>query len=328
MAKKRPDKLLSQAKRVKVFNSGLEAWLYDHSYRDALKASGAFEVDTDEAAFNKAMQGFVRAGRILCYALMQDDSLDIAVAVGAPPAAGALGGVPWRKPQAAFLRLPTGRLVIESSDALTLRKLKPTDPGAEIKVPPGDYRVTLNRVDWDVLAEDEIEWDGPSEYITLTGGPAAKPVRGQPAILPWDEPAAGDATWKVEHGAYAGAAIFDDDLMAMRIAISQAGVTQLGLTDKSVTLLSVPSMNFECALVWVRGDRMQGAYYDRLERLHPPVACRGKEWALCNLQLETPGDQTLFCMRRDAQWKVPRKARSLWHPATMQVLQAQALERK
>lgn len=328
MARKPPKKLMASAQRVKVFNSGLEVWLYDPSFRAPLKASGAFETDAGEGVFEKAMRGFVQKGRIMAYSLMQDDSIDVAVSVRKPLAPAELGSIPWREPQVGFLRLPTGRLVIESNDSLTLRKLKPTDPGAEITVPPGDYLVTLYRVDWDALAEDEIEWDGPSEFITLTSGAMAKPVRGQPAVLAWEKPESNDASWKIEGGLYAGAAIFDDDLMAMRIAIGQEGVSQLGLLDRSVTLLSVPELNFEIALVWISGDRRQGAYYDRLERLHPPKACLGKEWAICNLQVETQGDQTIFCLRRDARSKIPRKDRGAWRRATMRVLDDRALERK
>ena len=161
MAQTLSKKLLSAAQRVKVFNSGLEVWLYDRSFRNPLKASGAFEVDAGGAVFEKAMQGFVREGRILSYSLMQDDSLDLALAVRKPLTKAELGTISWREPQQAFLRLPTGRLVVESNDSLTIRKLKPTDPGAEIMVPPGDYLVTLYRVDWDVLADDDIDWAGP-----------------------------------------------------------------------------------------------------------------------------------------------------------------------
>lgn len=328
MARKLPGKLLSTAQRVKVFNSGLEVWLYDQSFRKPLKASGAFEVDADEGLLEKAMTRFAQTGRIVAYSLMQDDSVDLAIAVRKPLAAAELGAVPWRKPQVAFLSIPSGRLVIESNDSLTLRTLKPTDKGAEIKVAPGDYLVTLHRVDWDVIAENDIEYEGPSEFITLTSGRMAKPVPGQPAVLAWEEPGAEDADWKIDNGAYAGAVIFDDDLLAMRIALGQEGVAQLGLRDRAMTLLNVPDLNLEFALVWISGDRAQGAYYDRLERLRPPKACAGKEWAICNLEVETAGEQTLFCLRRDAKLKIPRQNRDAWHRATMRVLEERALEKK
>lgn len=328
MARQLSRKLLASAQRVKVFNSGLNVWLYDRSFREELKASEAFEVATDAEVFEQAMQGFVQDGRIISYDLMQDDFLDIAVAVREPLTAKELGSIPWREPQQAFLRLPTGRLVVESNDSLTIRSLQPTDPGAEVTVPPGDYLVTLHRVDWDTLAEDEIDWDGPSEFITLTSGPAAQPVRGQPAVLPWEQPEAEATAWKIDAGVYTGAAIFDDDLMAIRIALDQQAISQMGLQDRSVTLLSVPDVSFECALVWVRGDRKQGAYYDRLERLRPPAVCAGKEWAICNLELETPSDKSIFCLRRDPKVKVAKSKRKVWHPATMQVIDTRALERK
>jgi hypothetical protein len=319
--------LLTGLQRLGIFNSGLEVWLYDRSYRDELKASGAFEEDADEALFEKALQAFVRDGRIMAYQLMQDDSLDMAVAVRKPFTTRDLAGARWLDPQQGFLRLPSGHLVVESNDSLTLRKSKPTDPGAELAVPPGNYLATLYRVDWDALEGDGIECEGPSEIITLTGGPKAKPVRGQPALLPWAPRGPGSASWKIDNGVYTGAVLLHDDEMAMSIALDAAGISQLGLKDRSIALLSVPDLAFECVLVCVAGDKTQKPYYDRLERLRPPAAHAGKQWAHCQLDLD-PGAQSVFCLRRNSKTRVPRKQQNAWHKATMKVLDVQALEKR
>ena len=318
---------LSEAQRVGIYNSGLEVWLYDKSCRSELKASGAFEEDADEAIFEKAMQAFVRDGRIMAYQLMQDDSLDIAVIVRKPLTTQELAGGRWLEPQKGYLQLPSGRLVVESNDSLTIRKSKPTNPGAELAVPPGNYLATLYRVDWDALEADGMEWHGPSEIITLTGSAKAKPVRGQPAILPWEPRGPGSASWKIDNGVYAGAVVFHDDEMAMSIALDAAGIAQLGLKDKSVALLSVPELAFECVLVCVTGDKAHKPYYDRLEKLRPPAAHAGKQWAHCQLDLD-PGAQSVFCLRRNSKTKVPKKQQNAWHEATMRVLELQALEKR
>lgn len=323
---KLPRHLSDNAMRVTVFNSGLNVWLYDRGFRDELLASGAFEISADPAVFEKAMREFVRLGRLMSYDLMQDDSIDVAISIREPLSRKELGKIPWREPQQAFLSLPTGRLVIESNDSLTIRSLSPTDPGGEVSVPPGDYLVTLYRVDWDTLAEDEIEWDGPSEFITLTAGPAAKPVTDQPISLPWDIAIPDAETFSVIEGVYSGSVIFDDDLMAMRVALDREVIAKLGLTDSSVTVITVHDVPFECALVWVQGDRMKGEYYDRLERLRPPAEFPGKEWAICNLKLETSESTYVFCLRRDSKQKITKAMRNVWHPATMRVIEARALE--
>ena len=326
-SKDRKKGVLDGAQRVEIFNSGMEVWLYDKSYRDELKASGAFEEDADETLFEKAMQAFVRGGRLMAYQLMQDDSLNIAVAIRAPFAGKELAGGRWLAPQQAFLRLPSGRLVVESNDSLTIRKSQPTDPGAELEVPPGNYLATLYRIDSDALEADEIDWEGPSEIITLTPGAKAKPVRGQPGLLPWEPSTSGNAAWKVMDGAYEGAVLFHDDEMAMSIALDAAGVAQLGLKDKSVALLSVPALAFECVLVWVAGDKSQMAYYNRLEKLKPPAAQAGKQWGHCPLDLE-PGAQSVVCLRRNSKTRVSKKQQNTWHPASMHALEALALEKR
>ena len=317
-------RLRGDAQVAEVFNSGLEVWLYDASHRDALKSSGAFETDADDALFEKKMKAFVKEGLIMAYQLMQDDSLGIAVAVGEPLSKKELAAARWLKPQKAFLRLPSGRLVIESNDALTVRREAPTDPGAELAITPGDYLATLYRIDWDALEADGLSWAGPNEFITLTPGAKAVPVRGQPALLPWEPRGPGRAKWSVDGNSYDGAALFYDDEMAMCVALDPAGAERLGMKDGSMSVVSVPSLGFECVLVFVTGDTQKGGFYSRLERVRPPREYAGKEWAHCWFQ---PQAETLFCMRRLSKVRAPKKQQNVWHPATMRVVEARAREK-
>ena len=200
-------------------------------------------------------------------------------------------------------------------------------PAAELEVPPGDYLATLYRIDWDALEADEVEWQGPSEIITLTPGEKAKPVRGQPGILPWEPKGPGKADWKIENGLYEGAVVFHDDEMAMSIAIDAAGIAKLGLKDRSIAILNVPTLSLECVLVCVTGDKTKFEYFDRLEKLRPPAGLAGKQWAHCQLDFEA-GAQSMFCLRRSSKTRVPKKQQNAWIQATMRVLDAQALEKR
>ena len=317
---------LAQAQRIRagatlveVFNSGLEVWLYDASHRAALKSSGAFETDVDDAVMIEKMETFVKSGSIMAYGLAEDNSLNIAVAVGAPLSRKERVSARWLKPQQGFLRLPTGRLVIESNDALTIRKEKPTDRGAELAVPPGDYLATLHRIDWDALEADEIEWDGPHEFITLTPGPKAKPVRNQPAFLPWEPAGPGKAKWTVQGGVYRGSVQFHDASTAMSVALDAKGAGQLGLHDCCVALLSVPDLKLECPLVFLAGDARKYEFFARVEKVRVPREYAGREWAHAWMQ---PDMDAMFCMRVNPRVVVPKKQHNVWHPATIQVVKA------
>jgi hypothetical protein len=317
--------LRADARYAEVFNSGMEVWLYDAAHREKLKASGAFETELETAELEKRMREFAKEGLIMAYQLMQDDSLSVAVAVGEPLSDRELGAARWLAPQKAFVRLPSGRLVIESNDALTLRSEEPADKGAELAVPPGDYLATLYRIDHDALEADELEWHGPNEFIVLTPGAAAKPVDGQPAFLPWEPRGPGEATWKVEPGSYEGQALVHDADTTISVALDVAGGERFGLVDGALAKLTVPGLGIECVLVHLVGDPKKYEFFARQEELKPPPAHAGGDWAHCWFQ---PGMARLFCMRRAAKKRVPKKQHETWHPATMRLLEARALERK
>jgi hypothetical protein len=317
--------LRADARYAEVFNSGLEVWLYDATHRDTLKSSGAFETELETPELEKHLVAFAQQGLIMAYQLMQDDSLSIAVAVGEPLSEKELGAARWLEPQRAFLRLPSGRLVIESNDALTIRSEEPTDKGAELAVPAGDYRVTLYRIDHDALEADELEWHGPNEFIVLTPGDTARPVKDQPAFLPWVMRGPGEAAWTIEAGVYRGAALVHDADTTISVALDPTGAERLGLADGALAKLSVPALDIECVLVYVVGDTQKFDFHARLDRITPPKGHAGGDWAHCWLQ---PGMDRLFGMRRAAKRRVPKKMQETWHPATLTLLAGRALEKR
>jgi hypothetical protein len=317
--------LRADARYAEVFNSGLEVWLYDAGHRQKLKASGAFETELETAELDRRMREFGAQGLIMAYQLEEDNSLSVAVCVGEPLSDKELAAARWLEPQKAFLRVPSGRLVVESNDALTIRSEAPSDKGAELEVPPGDYLATLYRIDHDALEADELAWKGPEQIIVLTSGAVAKPVPGQPAFLPWEPRGPGDAKWSVEGGTYQGMALVHDADTTVSVALDLAGAERLGLTDGALARLSIAALKIDCVLVYLVGDTQKGEFYQRMDKLLPPAGYAGGEWAHCWLQV---GMDRLFGMRRNPQGRVAKKLQETWHPATMTLLPQRALEKK
>ena len=315
----------ADAHYAEVFNSGLEVWLYDASHRGTLKASRVFEVDAEDSAFEQQMLGFLKRGLIAAYQLEQDDSLSVAVAVGEPLTSKELGVARWLEPQKAYLRLPSGRLIIESNDALTLRETPPTDAGAELAVPAGDYLMTLYRIDDDALEADGIEWHGPNQFMVLTPGAAAKPVRDAPVFLAWTPRGPGEASWTVEPGEYRGMALAHDADTTISVALDRTGGAKLGLADLALLALSVPALGIDSTLVYLEGNAEGFEFFARLDKVKRPREHAKGEWAHCWFQ---PGLDRLFGMRVDGKIRVPKKLQETWHPATLRLLAGRALEKK
>lgn len=151
-----------------VYNDGLSVFLYDAANREALREVGAALVHSDEdsAEYKRAAKRVAAQRSLVQYELAEDDSLRVGVVVGPPLTAKERRGVPWRKPATTLLALPSGRLCVESLNALAIDGAEaPSDRGAEVEVPPGEYVLTLHRVDFEQL---EGDYDGPSEIVTLT----------------------------------------------------------------------------------------------------------------------------------------------------------------
>jgi hypothetical protein len=172
---------------LRVPNSGLEVWLYDDANRETIRGAaasgfGGMPGDVEEQS---------RRGLIVGYSLMQDDDLDVAVCVGDPLTDDELSGTRWLEPQTAFLRLPSGKLCVESNDASRVGPEQPTEAGAVVELPAGEYRLTLYRIDHEALDRERLSWSGPQEVIVLT--PGGTPADAAQELLPF-EPRR-DTTW-------------------------------------------------------------------------------------------------------------------------------------
>lgn len=183
MAKGGPKSLRGRGKRVRVPNSGREVWVYDDANRDTIRTVGPPE--TGAGGMPPAFEQSARGGLVLGYSLLQDDEVDVEVHVGAPFTPAELARGRWLEPQHAFLRVPSGRLCVESNDASRIGPEAPTEKGKTVTVPKGEYRVTLLRVDHEALDREGLAWQGAEEMLLLTpGGTAADAVA---ELLPFEE---------------------------------------------------------------------------------------------------------------------------------------------
>jgi hypothetical protein len=195
------------AKRLNVYNEGGLVYIFDQGSLPALAASGAdFQSGfaDEESEVDPTLRKLAREGLFLAYELQQDDPVAVEVVVGPPLTTKELAVGRWHKPQRAFLRLPSGKLVVHTPNTLPIHD-KPTDKPGRATVPPGNYVATLYRIDWDELRNDGIViddeetgeerlWEGPEEVIVLTPAADAKPVRGARSYLRF--PQKSTSVWK------------------------------------------------------------------------------------------------------------------------------------
>ena len=174
----RPD-----AQRVEVYNEGLAVYLHDPSNAAAILAANPQSVlamSDVEPSKDKALKKIVEQGLLVTYYLRQDDPIVVEVSVGPPldkaelKAIGKMG-VSLMKPAQTVIGLPGGRLRIDTPNTFRLSEESrayaeeyekihgkaPADSdlkafgleeeSGEIAVPPGDYVLSLYRVDFEKM---------------------------------------------------------------------------------------------------------------------------------------------------------------------------------
>jgi len=167
------------ARRVRIYNTSLGVYLYDPANAPAIQKSDV------ELASPQDLAKLDGQRLLVCYELWEDNSLDVEVVVGRPLTQKELATGRWMKTQRARLDLPSGTLHVDSADTLRLGDHKPTDPGATLRVPAGEYVLTLYRIFPEQLRADGIEkYRGPQEVVILTPAAEAKPLESEQAYLP------------------------------------------------------------------------------------------------------------------------------------------------
>jgi hypothetical protein len=312
------DAIRPRARRVQLFNSGLEVWLFDEQHLRAIRESGAISglIDGDESLLGAEMQ----AGRLVGYSLWQDDGLDIGVVVGEPLTPSELACTEWLEPQRALLRLPSGRLCIDSNDSSRIGPETPTETGATLDVPPGDYRVTLHRADREALERQERTWEGPQEIVVLTPGGSAEDAARR--LLPFSRRR--DLSWvgqyRIDGRTFHGLVSFDDPSSTYVANLDAAAAQVLRLDVGRLLRVTCPEVGLTITTVfasnWEEGrglavpDDVDEYAYACITRIR---RCEGKD--------------VLFGRRAKAKTTIEARHNGLWWPATIEVLEEQLAPR-
>lgn len=299
--------------QLSLYNSGNEVWLYDDANADAIRASGSLNFLDGSAS--EPFESLTKRGLIVGYSLEQDDELEIAVYVGDPLTDAELSASRWLEPQTAFLRLPSGRLCIEPNDSLRVGAETPTETGGLVEVAPGDYRMTLHRVDREALFRERRDWKGPQEVIVLT--PGGTPADAVEDLLPFESRR--DTTWQGKYeitGNRATAlAWFNDYWDTCVLNLDSAAAAKLSLGPGSYIRTHVPAAGV--TLISAFGTSWKDA-----ARSRPPTGVPLDEYgyAAFSPMAEWDGAEALFCRREKAATRVEDEHHAVWIPATVEVL--------
>lgn len=323
--KKSAASLRPGGRRFEVYNEGLCVYLHDEGFADKLrmliKTKGEEEnTFYDNLSLPDFAKKIVAGGMAASYELHQDDEIWVEVIVGAPLTKKELYASRWFPPQRARLNFPSGRLRIDTPNTMPLDPEDHEDPGAIVEVPPGDYVMSLYRVDWDACRRESIKHKGPGEVIVLTLRKQAKPLGKWSPILPYPEPEVDEGwigAYKFKEGRGECQVNFWDYWEWVRLNLDRAAAKKIGLEPGSV--LRVKAANGSFDLIFI-GDMDKAMYLSRfgqakLEGLiakRPEVGIGG--W-------QKLGDEIVLSFFRQKSAKaVPEKYHETWIPATFEVL--------
>ncbi|GEM_PF-2111427 len=319
--KKSPKKFLFREGEKKVFvdNSGLEVWIYDNFLKETLKNSGALNFDS--ISVNDSYREVSRKGLLVGYSLIQDDEICATVIIGEKLTENELSVARWLKPQTAFLSLPSGKLCIESNDASRIGVTEPYVKGASIKVPPGDYKLTLYRIDYEAFAREEIEWDGPSEVILLTpGGTADDSVED---LLPFEEnrDLSFIDSYTVNENHTDALVWFDDGWDTFTINLDKKALNKMGVSIGSYLSIHVPLAKIDLVVVYAEE-------WSKAAKISPPENTSLEEYGYASLcpRQDWDGYEMLFCRRVKANKEIPSKFVTTWSKATVRILDSKPKE--
>jgi hypothetical protein len=254
-------------------------------------------------------------GLIVGYSLQQDDDIDVEIHVGEPFTGQELAAGRWLEPQHSFLRLPSGALCIESNDANRIGPEPGSEEGRTVRVPPGDYRLTLLRVDHEALDREELKWKGPEEVILLTSGGSAADAFAD--LLPYEERR--DLSWvgryTVDGSTAQALAWFDDRSDTCHVNLDAAGLAAMGLTHGGYFRLRV----HDAGLTYVG---VFDASWELGKRRPPPANVELTEsgWAATIRAQDWRGAETLFVRRELAAKEIAAKHQTVWLPAQVERL--------
>ena len=303
--------------RLSVFNSGNEVWLYDDGNLEKIRRA---DPDSGAGGMPGGFEKSTQQGMIVGYSLMQDDGLDIEVHVGDPFSSSELSVARWLEPQQALLRLPSGRLCVESNDASRVGPEEPTDKGAMVDLPRGDYRLTLYRIDHEALDRERLTWSGPQEVIVLTPGGAKSDAAAD--LLPFTPRR--DTSWvgkyKIKGQRAEALAWFSDYWDTFVVNLDSTAASKLSLTPGGYFRTHVPAANITLISSF-------GKSWTDAQRLRPPADIPLDEYgyAAFSPMSDRNGAEALFCRRERTKTRIEDEHHNVWLPAQVEVLDAKPL---
>lgn len=327
---------------VNVYNDGLCVYLFDESAEAELSRmidSG----DYPETGLNENLHqnlqcaGFAREvaakGLALVYELQQDDPIIVEVGVGKALSKTELGRGYWMKAQTGYLHLPTGQLRVDCPNSLRIGNEQPTDEGGVVEVPPGHYKVTLYRTDWDAVERAEIEdYEGPDEFILLTPlkEPPAKTTKTPilPFVPPIDPEGWRDA-FSVDGKNFTAQVNSSYWWTALKCNLDREAVAQLGLEPGSIFELKVFNLNF--VALYLGDVEYHGVVKSVGEERFKTLMAKYPEFAVAHWDNWITYDHNengkiekretfLTLQRPDGQKPYPGKGHGIWVDATGRVL--------
>jgi hypothetical protein len=305
---------------VYVENSGNEVWLYDEANHATIRTPRG-KKDKGAGGMPPDFDAKTKEGLIVGYSLMQDDPVSAMVFVGEPFTEKELSSCRWLEPQTARLLLPSGALCIEGNDASRLGPEEPGEKGAVVRVPKGDYKLTLYRVDHEALDREGMEWDGPQELILLTAGGKASDAATE--LLPFEQRR--DLAWVGQYtikGKSAAALVwFEDYWDTFTLNLDSAAVKKLGLKSGSYLRTTVPTTGHTLISTY-------GASWDEAKRVPRPAGVPHDEIGYASLLKfqDWNGAEAMFCRREKAKLIAEDKHKKTWLPCTVEVLDAKPAE--
>ena len=312
-----PRSLRAGGRRVEVENSGMEVWLYDDANRERIANAGSPEEGA--GGMPPRFEESTKQGLIVGYSMEGDGGVEPEIHVGEAFTDAELAVGRWLEPQCALLRLPSGLLCIESNDA---SRVGPEEPGAKsatVKVPPGDYRLTLLRADHEALDREGIAWKGANEIVLLTPGGKASDAADD--LLPFENRR--DTSWVGKYtisGPKAEVlAWFSDYWDTFFLNLDSAGCRRLGLTPGRHFRTTVPKAGLTMISVfgptWEEARRLPAPSNVDLAEYGYGAISRPQEWGQ---------QEALFCRRDKTKTRADDCVQNIWIPATVEVLDEKA----
>lgn len=242
---------------IDVYSEGRAVFLYDEAHAGRIVTSGAFREALGGArASHRALQELVKEGLLVVYEQPGDAGVSLEVMVGPPLTEKERGKLRWLAPQHSFLRLPSGRLRVDSPDTLPGHTDETEEVPGRAEVPPGDYLLTLHRLDVDAASRRlGAEIDGPMEIVTLTPLGSTDRRPDGPPILLYEGSA--DTSWPgkytVEGRRFRGLVLFNGADSQILLNLDRAAARQLQLRAGMGLRLRVAAVPLEVE-AWVVSD--------------------------------------------------------------------------